>query len=133
MQAEQEKKASKGKKRRRRKNKGGNSGDINIDVLENAIAPPNKKAKVEPSKTQTTPNNASDDGISKSKKKRMKRKANNQKAATEQNNKKSNKIDINKELLMSDKRLEQYGLKPNRIKRKMRKQKYAANASKNDS
>ena len=70
--------------------------------------------------------------MSKSKKKRMKRKAN-QKATTEQNNKKSNKIDINKELLMSDKRLEQYGLKPNRIKRKMRKQKYAANASKNDS
>ena len=132
MQAEQEKKASKGKKRRRRKNKGGNSGDINTDVLENAIAPPNKKAKIEPSKIQTTSNNANDDGMSKSKKKRMKRKAN-QKATTEQNNKKSNKIDINKELLMSDKRLEQYGLKPNRIKRKMRKQKYAANASKNDS
>ena len=132
MQAEQEKKASKGKKRRRRKDKSGNSGDINTDVLENAIAPPNKKAKIEPSKTQTTSNNANDDGMSKSKKKRMKRKAN-QKATTEQNNKKSNKIDINKELLMSDKRLEQYGLKPNRIKRKMRKQKYAANASKNDS
>ena len=132
MQAEQEKKASKGKKRRRRKNKGGNSGDINTDVLENAIAPPNKKVKIEPSKPQTTSNNANDDGMSKSKKKRMKRKAN-QKATTEQNNKKSNKIDINKELLMSDKRLEQYGLKPNRIKRKMRKQKYAANASKNDS
>ena len=132
MQAEQEKKASKGKKRRRRKNKGGNSGDINTDVLESAIAPPNKKAKIEHSKTQTTSNNVNDDGMSKSKKKRMKRKAN-QKATTEQNNKKSNKIDINKELLMSDKRLEQYGLKPNRIKRKMRKQKYAANASKNDS
>ena len=132
MQAEQEKKASKGKKRRRRKNKGGNSGDINTDVLENAIAPPNKKAKIEHSKPQTPSNNANDDGMSKSKKKRMKRKAN-QKATTEQNNKKSNKIDINKELLMSDKRLEQYGLKPNRIKRKMRKQKYAANASKNDS
>ena len=132
MQAEQEKKASKGKKRRRRKNKSGNSGDINTDVLENAIAPPNKKAKIEPSKTQTTSNNANDDGMSKSKKKRMKRKAN-QKATTEQKNKKSNKIDINKELLMSDKRLEQYGLKPNRIKRKMRKQKYAANSSKNDS
>ena len=132
MQAEQEKKASKGKKRRRRKNKGGNSGDINTDVLENAIAPPNKKAKIEPSKTQTSSNNANDDGMSKSKKKRMKRKAN-QKATTEQKNKKSNKIDINKELLMSDKRLEQYGLKPNRIKRKMRKQKYAANSSKNDS
>jgi len=153
LQAEQDKKSSKGKKRRRRK--GANISDttnaINMSVLQGIPSSSSaaKKQKLE-SKitlesnttiTNTTENKANDndDKMSKSKKKRLKRKANlgsmqkqNSKSSpsTSNNNdnknihKKKKKININEELSISDKRLEHYGLKPNQYKRKVRKQKY---------
>lgn len=100
LKAEQEKKASKGKRRRRKKATTKTANDINFDAIkeqDSSATPQNRKRK---------------------RHQHEKKKATIVKKA---------KIDVNKEFLMSDVRLQTYGLNPKQLKRKVRKQKYNKN------
>ena len=110
LEAEQEKKAGKSKKRRRkRKGQDKSSAVLNLDVLKNVTENSGKR------KAEST------DAEPKAKRTRNKNK--NKMHPGDKANK-SKKVDVNKELAISDNRLQHYGLNPNQFKRKVRKQIY---------